>query len=61
MFHAWGWTPGGQTGAGSDGGSDPTIRVTMPGGDATVELAGDGEAVLSGPVHHVATLEIPDA
>ena len=63
VFHAWGWAPPRQSGsaAGADGGSDPTIRVAMPGGDATVELQADGEAVLSGPVHHVATLEIPDA
>ena len=32
----------------------------MPGGDATVRLLADGEAVLSGAVHHVATIELPD-
>ena len=50
VFHAWGWARPRQSGsaAGADGGSDPTIRVAMPGGDATVELQADGEAVLSG-------------
>jgi diaminopimelate epimerase len=44
---------------GPDG--DPTIWVAMPGGEAAIRLLPDGEAVLAGPVHHVATLEVPDA
>jgi diaminopimelate epimerase len=38
---------------------DDEIEVRMPGGDAQVALTADG-AVLSGPVHHVATIELPD-
>jgi diaminopimelate epimerase len=38
---------------------DDEIDVRMPGGDAHVALRADG-AVLSGPVHHIATIELPD-
>ncbi len=47
--------------AGAPDGQDPVFEVTMPGGSATVRLRPDGEAVLSGLVHHVATIELPDA
>ena len=42
-----------------DAGRDDEIEVRMPGGDAQVALTADG-AVLAGPVHHVATIELPD-
>jgi len=40
---------------------EPSVVVHMPGGAATVRLQPDGEAVLAGRVHHVATLELSDA
>jgi diaminopimelate epimerase len=36
------------------------LHVHMPGGSAYVALTDDGELVLSGDVHHVATIELPD-
>jgi len=54
VFEAWHRLP-----VSPDG--DPTIWVAMPGGEAAIRLLGDGEAVLAGPVHHVATLEVTDA
>jgi diaminopimelate epimerase len=60
VFHAWGWRSTADVSV-DRAGEDPVIEVSMPGGDAAITLLADGEAVLSGPVHHVATLEIPDA
>ena len=40
-------------------GESDEVEVRMPGGDAHVALRA-GEAVLSGDVHHVATIELPD-
>jgi len=36
------------------------LHVHMPGGSAYVALSDDGELVLSGDVHHIATVELPD-
>jgi diaminopimelate epimerase len=57
VFHSWGWRPGG--GGRATGAEGDPIRVAMPGGDALVTLT-DGDAVLAGLVHHIATIELPD-
>jgi diaminopimelate epimerase len=54
VFHAWLDQATGPTGI------EPWVTVRMPGGAARVRLQADGEAVLAGPVHHVATIELPD-
>jgi diaminopimelate epimerase len=56
IFQAWNDRP-----VGPPVGADPWVTVHMPGGAARVRLQADGEAVLTGPVHHVATIELPDA
>jgi diaminopimelate epimerase len=43
-----------------DGEADTVLEVHMPGGDAQVRLSGEGELALSGDVHLVATVELPD-
>ncbi len=55
LFHSW------AEGRSLPLGADPEVTVRMPGGAASIRLEADGEAVLAGPVHHVATLEVPDA
>ena len=54
VLHDWGVTapPDGEPGA--------RLQVHMPGGDAQVRLSGEGELALSGDVHLVATVELPD-
>ncbi len=60
IFQAWNDRPAAPS-ATSALGADPWVTVHMPGGAARVRLQADGEAVLTGPVHHVATIEVPDA
>ena len=50
VFRGWGWHPGAEQ-----------IVVRMPGGQAEIRFERDGEAILAGLVHHVATIELPDA
>ena len=54
VLHEWG------AAAAHDDEQRRVLHVHMPGGSAYVLLTDDGELVLSGDVHHVATIELPD-
>ncbi len=61
IFHTWISGPTPSPGGLSPLGADPWVTVCMPGGPARIRLQADGQAILSGPVHHIATIELPDA
>jgi diaminopimelate epimerase len=55
VLHDWG------AAAHHDGEQGSVLKIAMPGGTAYVVRADDATLVLSGDVHHVATIELPDA
>ena len=54
VLHEWGAV------GDDDGDAGSTLVVHMPGGSASVRLTDDATLVLSGDVHHIATVELPD-